>query len=48
MAPTEIEEGVHFYLIISLSKVLDKKKVVQDIYFLYIYMEVPVITYFIF
>ena len=48
MAPTEIEEGVHFFLIISLSKALDNKKVIQGIYFLCIYMKVSIITYFIF
>ena len=48
MASTEIEEGVHFFLIISLSKALDNKKVIQGIYFLCIYMKVSIITYFIF
>ena len=35
MAPTEIEEGVHFFLIISLSKALDNKGNPRYIFFMY-------------
>ena len=38
MASTEIEEGVHFFLIISLSKALDNKNVnPRYIFFMYLH-----------